>query len=68
MADATLSKDEILRDVNIELEVLRFQIRQAVDLKALPQNGQLALIEKLVAVGQQVGGWRQGLFRQPEGW
>ena len=56
-----LHKDEILRDVNVELEVLRFQIRQAVDLKAVPSNGQESLIGKLFAVGQQVGGWRKSL-------
>jgi len=54
-------KDQILIEFNIELEVLRFQIRQAVELKAIPMNGQLVLIEKLTTVGQQVGGWRKSL-------
>jgi len=54
-------KDAILRETNVELEVLRFQIRQAVDLKALPLNGHLSVMEKLEAVGRQVGGWRKSL-------
>jgi len=54
-------KDGILRDVNIELEVLRFQIRQAIELQAMPQQSQSAITEKLIVVGQQVGGWRKSL-------
>ena len=54
-------KDFILRDVNVELEVLRFQIRQAVDLKAVPPDSHLSVTEKLEAVGRQVGGWRKSL-------
>jgi len=47
--------------VNIELEVLRFQIRQAIELQAMPQQSQSAITEKLIVVGQQVGGWRKSL-------
>ena len=54
-------KDALLRETNVELEVLRFQIRQAVDLKAVPLNGHLSVMEKLEAVGRQVGGWRKSL-------
>jgi hypothetical protein len=62
-----IEKDAVLRDVNIELEVLRFQIRQAVDLKAVPQNGQHAIVEKLMSVGQQVGGWRKSVQSATDG-
>jgi len=54
-------KDAILRDANIELEILRFQIRQAVELKGLALRNQQAIIEKLIGVGQQIGGWRKSL-------
>ena len=52
---------DILKFVNVELEILRFQIRQAVDLKLFPVGGHLALIEGLLNVGNQVGGWRRSL-------
>lgn len=45
-------KASILRDVNVELALLRFQLRHAVYLKAVPQGEQLALMEKLIAVGR----------------
>jgi len=60
-------KDSLLRDVNVELEILRFQVRQAVDLRAVPPNGQLAILEKLEAVGRQVGGWRKSLQPSADG-
>ena len=54
-------KDPFLRDVNVELEILRFQIRQATDLRAISMNQQHAIIEKLIVVGQHVGGWRKSV-------
>jgi hypothetical protein len=50
-------KAPLLREVNVELEVLRFQLRQATVLKALATNSQLHALERMQQVGQQVGGW-----------
>jgi len=50
-------KFAVLKEFNLELEILRFQIRQAVDLKAIPHQSHFALIEKMQKIGQQVGGW-----------
>jgi hypothetical protein len=50
-----------LRDVNVELEVLRFQLRQAAAVKALALNSQRHALERLVEVGNQVGGWLKSL-------
>jgi hypothetical protein len=50
-----------LQEFNLELEILRFQIRQAVELKAIPHQSQFALIEKMQAVGQQIGGWLKSI-------
>ena len=52
---------DVLREINIELEVLRFQLRQSTELKALPLNSQRHALERLQAVGQQVGGWLRSL-------
>jgi hypothetical protein len=48
----------ILTEVNAELEVLRFQIRLAKDLKALPVNSQG---HAAGLIGAQVGGWIKSL-------
>ena len=46
-----------LRDANIELEVLRFQVRLASDLKALPVKSYGHASKLLLEIGAQVGGW-----------
>jgi hypothetical protein len=51
------NKAPILREVNVELEVLRFQLRQAVDLKGLAFAAQKSLLEQVQKVGRQVGAW-----------
>jgi hypothetical protein len=58
---AAAAKQAILREVNVELEVLRFQLRQATELKALPLGSQRHAQERLQQVGQQVGGWMRSL-------
>ncbi len=58
---ARADKEPLLRDVNVELEVLRFQLRQATVLKALAANSQHHVLERLRQVGQQVGGWLKSL-------
>jgi hypothetical protein len=59
-------KAEILIELNIELEVLRFQIRQVVDLKAMPIKAQGFLLDRLIEIGKQVGGWKSSLTAQPK--
>lgn len=56
---AKYSRDKkgFLNDANIELEVLRFQIRMARDLKvlAVKSHGHAAGI--MESIGSQIGGW-----------
>ncbi len=47
----------ILAAANVELELLRFGLRLAVDLRALPLPGHGHLIRLAERVGVQVGGW-----------
>jgi hypothetical protein len=54
-------KPPLLRDINVELEVLRFQLRQSTELKALALGSQKHALERLTAVGTQVGGWLRSL-------
>lgn len=47
----------ILRQVNVELELLRFQFRLAMDLKCLaPKHGGFAA-RCMLEIGEKVGGW-----------
>src|SRR5271170_4953526 len=50
-------KAAYLREANIELEVLRFQVRLASDLKALPIKSYGHASKLLLEIGAQVGGW-----------
>jgi hypothetical protein len=59
-------KVDLLRKVNVELEVLRFQLRLAKDLAALPQHSHGHAVELAGKVGAQVGGWLKGV-RKAEG-
>ncbi|HEX4591837.1 MAG TPA: four helix bundle protein [Gemmataceae bacterium] len=58
---ATAEKSPVLRTVNVELEVLRFQVRQAAELGGLTANGHLHVLKGLETVGRQVGGWTKAL-------
>ncbi|HKI36504.1 MAG TPA: four helix bundle protein [Gemmataceae bacterium] len=51
----------LLRDANANLEVLRFQLRLAADLKALPYGGHEYLLRLAHDVGTQVRGWLRSL-------
>jgi hypothetical protein len=51
------NKTAILDDTNIELEVLRFQMRLAKDLKVLPVKSHGYGNSLLQSIGSQVGGW-----------
>lgn len=48
---------ERLEEANLELEVLRFELRLAADLGIMPHRGREAAIRTITAVGRQVGGW-----------
>ena len=50
-------KKTILNDVNIELEVLRFQLRLSKDLKILTVKSYGFGSKNLLEIGSQVGGW-----------
>ena len=54
-------KPELLRTANIDLEVLRFQLRLAADLKALPHAGHEHILRLAHDVGTQAGGWLRTL-------
>jgi hypothetical protein len=58
---ARTEKAPFLRAVNVELEILRFQLRQAADLKALPFTAQKSILEQIQKVGRQVGAWLKTL-------
>jgi hypothetical protein len=47
----------ILEQVNLDLEVLRFQVRLAKDLRSLPLKAYGQTAQHLVDIGRQVGGW-----------
>jgi len=51
-------KAGFLNDANIELEVLRFQVRLAMDLGALPVKSHEHAAEMMQRIGAQIGGWR----------
>ena len=47
----------LLREVNLELELLRFQFRMAKDLKCLAVDSYGHATRTLNEVGRMVGGW-----------
>jgi hypothetical protein len=51
------AKRSLLAEVNVELEVLRFQLRLAKDLAALPESSHGHAARLVEGVGAQVGGW-----------
>jgi hypothetical protein len=56
-------KAGLLGSVNVELEVLRFQLRLAKDLSALPLHSHGHALKMAAEVGTQVGGWLKSLRR-----
>jgi hypothetical protein len=50
-------KTSFLEQANIELEILRFQLRMAKDLKAMAVQSQGFAAKSLASIGSQVGGW-----------
>ena len=56
-AKFTRDKTEALSNANIELEVLRFQLRLAKDLGVLPAKSHGHAAQCMQAIGRQIGGW-----------
>ncbi len=56
-APAGPQKADTLRRANVELEVIRFLLRLAHDLKALPHDAHRHALERLQECGRQLGGW-----------
>ena len=50
-------KKPLLDDANIELDVLRFQLRLAKDLRILPVQSHGHAAKTLDEIGRQIGGW-----------
>lgn len=53
----TRDRSACLADANIELEILRFQLRLAKDLQALPLRSHGHAAKLLEGIGAQLGGW-----------
>ena len=58
------TKVGFLNDANMELEVLRFQVRLAKDLKALPARSHGHAAGLMQGIGAQIGGWLSSKGRQ----
>jgi len=56
---AKYAKDKAvwLSEANIELEVLRFQLRLAKDLRVLPIRSHGFAARSMDSIGRQIGGW-----------
>lgn len=55
------SKIQMLRDANIELEVLRFQVRQVLDLGAFPRGSHHHCCQLMIDLGTQIGSWLKAI-------
>ncbi len=56
---------EHLTAANIELEILRFQVRLAVDLAVFPAKSQRYAAATMQDIGRQIGGWRNDARGRP---
>ena len=50
-------KSRFLGEVNTELDILRFQLRLAKDLKVLPLTSHGYATKMLIDIGAQIGAW-----------
>ncbi len=59
LIEAKFSKErlEMLKKVNLRLEILRHQIRLAKDLQCLRQNSYLHAAKAIDEIGRMLGGW-----------
>ena len=46
-----------LNEANVELEILRFQLRMAKDLRIMALKSHGFAAKQLVGIGSQIGGW-----------
>lgn len=60
-ASGSNPKRTFLTDVNVELEILRFQLRLAKDLTVLSLQGHGHTVALIEQIGNQVGGWMKAL-------
>ena len=51
------AKTAHLTDANVELEILRFQLRLATDLGVLPRKSHRCAAQHIMSLGSQIGGW-----------
>lgn len=58
-AKYTRQRKPVLDQINLNLEILRFQIRLAKDLRCLSLKAYGSAAEQLVDIGRQVGGWQR---------
>ncbi len=58
---ALSDRPALLNEVNVGLELLRFHLRLAVDLRAYPLTAHGHLLGLADDVGRQVGGWLRSL-------
>jgi hypothetical protein len=56
-AKFTRDRTDMLRGVNLELEILRFQFRLAKDLRCMSLDSYGFASRSLVEIGKMVGGW-----------
>ena len=56
-AKYSADKHALLHEANMELQVLRFQVRMAHDLKALSHNSHGHGSRQLLSIGGQIGNW-----------
>lgn len=54
----------LLDAANVDLEILRFLLRMAHDLKALPTKVYGQSSGKMLQIGQQIGGWKKSTGRR----
>ncbi len=57
IAKYTRLRKAILEQVNLDLEILRFQLRLAKDLRCLPLKSLGQAAQQIIDIGRQVGGW-----------
>ena len=50
-------KKPLLAEANIQLDILRFQVRMAKDLQALPIKSHGHANKLMLGIGAQIGGW-----------
>jgi hypothetical protein len=56
-AKYTRERAALLKQANLTIEILRFQMRLAKDLQCLPTNSFGHAIRQLDEIGRMVGGW-----------